>query len=170
MEKCKILIGRSSQCDYIIEDTEQYGTVSGQHATISETDKLDAFLFEDHSTNGSYVNGQLLHNDSCLIRVGDHITLGRSFVLPLEDIFKRYFPQRRTTKKKPIEQQPDNPKLEDGVTIPAPPSESIPQGSSTVLPSRVLNDSAIAKNEVPKWFWVLYAVSIIIAFLLGCII
>lgn len=169
MEKYKILIGRSSQCDYVIEDSEQYQTVSGQHATISETDNFDTFLFEDHSKNGSYINGQLLHNDSCPIRVEDHITLGRSYVLPVEEIFKRYFQQRRTTKKKPIGQQPVNPKPGDGVTIPAPPSDNIPQRPSTVLPSEVLDDSVVTTNEVPKWFWLLYAASVIIAFLLGFI-
>ena len=162
MEKLRITIGRSSQCDYVIENSDQYGTVSGNHATISETDTPDIFLFEDHSTNGTYINGQLIHNDSCTIKIEDHITLGKTYILPFDDVVKRYFSNSKTTKKKP---QPP----QDNVTTPIPSSEgaTMPQ-PSTGLPNGqpVVSEPQILK-KIPMWYWILYAGSVIVAFLLG---
>lgn len=104
MEKLKITVGRNPQCDYPIENAGQHGTVSGTHATLSETANPDVLLFEDHSTNGSYVNGEFVHNESREIRLTDHITLGRTYVLPLEDIVRRFLPPSRPTKPKPVDQ------------------------------------------------------------------
>lgn len=183
MEKIKVLVGRSSQCDFTIDNIEQHGTVSGKHATITETDTPDYFLFEDHSTNGSYINGQLLHNDSCKIKVSDHITLGKKYALPLEDIVKRFFASHRTTKKKPQEQkqyhyedvrpQPQISHLED---------ETYRNSSSDTTSSLIRNfeddtyrassmpaveKEIITVEKVPDWYWVLYAVTIMIAFAAG---
>ena len=108
MGKIKVLIGRGSQCDYTIENPEQHGTVSGAHATISETDNPNQFLFEDHSRNGSYINGHLLHNDRCLINANDNITLSRTYVLPLTDILQNYFSSRKTIKRESRQTQIHN--------------------------------------------------------------
>lgn len=172
MEKLKVLVGRSSQCDYTIENAEQHGTVSGKHATISETDIPNTYLFEDHSTNGSYINGQLLHNNSCKVYITDHITLGRTYTLPLADIVKRYISERRTTKKKPQKEQPQ-PQPQVYVNVkenPQPPSS----GDETYIISSDVTDSApavvtetITVEKVPDWYWVLYAVSILVAFAVG---
>jgi len=161
MEKLKITIGRSSQCDYIIENPDQYGTVSGNHATISETDTPNTFLFEDHSTNGTYINGQLVHNDTRTVNVGDHITLGKTYILPFDDIVKRYF-STKTTKKKP--QFPQG----NGTTpVPSPEGETIPQPSNgNTNENSVVPEAKIIK-EIPMWYWILYAGSIIVAFVLG---
>ena len=172
MESLKVLIGRSSQCDYKIENAEQHGTVSGKHATISETGIPNTYLFEDHSTNGSYVNGQLLHNNSCKITITDHITLGRTYTLPLTDIVKRYFTERRTTKKKPQEAQPQQfpqviPIVED-VTRPMPLSdETVGTFSNATTNTPAVVTETITIEKVPDWFWVLYGVSILIAFAVG---
>lgn len=183
MEKIKVLVGRSSQCDYTIDNIEQHGTVSGKHATITETDIPDCFLFEDHSTNGSYINGQLLHNDSCKIKVTDHITLGKTYALPLEDIVKRFFASHRTTKKKPQEQKQYH--YED--TRPQPhisqsEGETYRNSSSDTTSSSICNyeddtyrassapavvKETITVEKVPDWYWVLYGVSIMIAFAAG---
>lgn len=174
MEKLKVLIGRSSQCDYTIENIEQHGTVSGKHATISETDIPNTYLFEDHSTNGSYINGQLVHNDSCKVYITDHITLGRTYTLPLTDIVKRYFTERRITKKKPQEVQPQALPQDSGrfgineETRPMPSSDesvSTPSDATKQVPAVITE--TITVEKVPDWYWVLYAVSILIAFAVG---
>ena len=89
MERLKVLIGRSSQCDFTIENPDQHGTVSSRHATISDTEIPNTYLFEDHSLNGSYINGQFLHNGSCNVKTTDHITLVKTYTLPLLDIVNR---------------------------------------------------------------------------------
>lgn len=104
MEKLKVTVGRNPKCDYPIENAGQHGTVSGTHATLSETSNPEVLLFEDHSRNGSYVNGEFVHNESREIRITDHITLGRTYVLPLEDIVRRYLSPSRTTQRKPVDQ------------------------------------------------------------------
>lgn len=170
MESLNVLIGRSSQCDYKIENAEQHGTVSGKHATISETGIPNTYLFEDHSTNGSYVNGQLLHNNSCKITITDHITLGRTYTLPLADIVKRYFTERRTTKKKPQEKGTQTPsKIWTSVKLPsmASPEETVGLSNDATMNAPAVVTETITVEKVPDWFWVLYGVSILIAFALG---
>lgn len=166
----KVLIGRSSQCDYTIENPNQHGTVSGKHATISETETPNIYLFEDHSTNGSYINGQLLHNASCKVNVSDHITLGKTYILPFDDIVKRYFMAHRTTKKKP-QQKPETP-----IDTPKTPEDKTPAGEATVQapePNVVTVEKIVEKEvekiveKVPAWFWVLFVASVAIAFFIG---
>ena len=170
MEKLKVLIGRSSQCDYTIENPEQHGTVSGKHATISETDSPDTFLLEDHSTNGSYVNGQLVHKNSCIINVSDHITLGKTYVLPLADIVKRYFSSSKTTKKVP------QPKADDSMrTMPATDATVLSGHGTKLLPQdndehyhsfvpQEESDRERVIEKVPVWYWWVLAVSRVVAF------
>ena len=167
MEKLKVIVGRSSQCDYVIDNPNQHGTVSGQHATIYETDNSNTYLFEDHSTNGSYINGQLIHHDSCKVNVTDHITLGKTYILPFEDIVKRYFMAQRTTKKKP--QQP-----EKQVFNPMASADPIPSGEPTMPQENVVTIEKVVEKEVvkevekvPAWFWVLYVVTAVVAFIIG---
>lgn len=164
MAHIKILIGRSHNCDYVISNPDQHPMVSGEHAHLSETDSPGVFLYEDHSTNGSYINGQFVHNGSCTVRGGDHITLGRTFVLPLDDILRRYFASKPTVDRKrpqpapqPVAPQPAKPNdIEtEPVIIPAPQPEPIIQTVTKI------------EEVVPAWFWGLYVVSIIIAFFAG---
>jgi DNA-binding NtrC family response regulator len=66
-EACPVVtpftIGRSSDCDLVIEDSE----VSKRHACI--TRKADTLRIEDlNSTNGTYVNGERLHGKVLLDR------------------------------------------------------------------------------------------------------
>lgn len=159
MEKLKVLVGRSSQCDYTIEKPEQHGTVSGKHATISETETSNVYLFEDHSTNGSYINGQLIHNDECKINVTDHITLGKTYTLPFEDIVKRYFMSHRTTKKKP--QQPE-PQIQ---IVETPQPEPI----NYINPEPQIITEIKTVEKVPTWFWILLIGATIAAFFIGTI-
>jgi len=80
----RITVGRSQQCDIVV--AANYDTVSGVHATI-EIDS-DNILFEDHSTNGSFVNGKFLHHQKFYIQQGDEIKLAQSYILSWSDLSK----------------------------------------------------------------------------------
>ncbi len=64
----------------------QYVTVSGQHATISQAN--GQLYLQDHSTNGSYVNGQHIHNQQIAISSNDTITLGREYRLDMSAVLR----------------------------------------------------------------------------------
>ena len=78
----QITIGRNAQSTIVVD--AQYNTVSGNHATISYDGA--AYILQDHSTNGTYVNGNRIHHASCQIRLGDHITLGTQYVLNMNEV------------------------------------------------------------------------------------
>lgn len=78
----QITVGRNSQSTIVV--SSQYNTVSGNHATI--TREGNAYILEDHSTNGTYVNGMRIHHASCQIRPGDQITLGMQYVLDFNTV------------------------------------------------------------------------------------
>ena len=78
----QITIGRNAQSTIVVD--AQYNTVSGNHATISYDGA--AYILQDHSTNGTYVNGNRIHHTSCQIRLGDHITLGTQYVLNMNEV------------------------------------------------------------------------------------
>lgn len=67
----KITIGRSNENDICFVESQ---TVSSFHAEIV-IDEAGEVTYVDHSTNGSTVNGQKVHNSSCIIRKGDKIIL-----------------------------------------------------------------------------------------------
>lgn len=78
----QITIGRNAQSTIVVD--AQYNTVSGNHATISYDGV--AYILQDHSTNGTYINGSHIHHTSCQIRLGDHITLGTQYVLNMNEV------------------------------------------------------------------------------------
>lgn len=78
----QITIGRNAQSNIVVD--AQYNTVSGNHATISYDGSI--YTLQDHSTNGTYINGNRIHNASCQIRRGDHITLGSQYVLNMNEV------------------------------------------------------------------------------------
>lgn len=106
MENRKITIGRDKKCDLVIEDVPKNGWVSGQHATITEVVDDDAtsrvFILEDHSTNGSFVNSNFVHNGTYKIKEGDNITLGCDYVLEWSQILP-FFGGGRKTDRRPLE-------------------------------------------------------------------
>ena len=65
----RITVGRASDND-IIFDVQ---SISNYHADVVISN--DRVTITDHSTNGTWVNGKKLHNDSCEIREGDKILL-----------------------------------------------------------------------------------------------
>lgn len=65
----EVTIGRSSSCDITVSATNT--SASRNHATISKDN--GRYLYCDHSSNGSYVNGTKVHNRTVEIRQGDRI-------------------------------------------------------------------------------------------------
>ena len=63
----RLTVGRSPDNDIVYDDP----TVSGHHAyLIIDNGRVS---ITDHSTNGTWVNGQKLHNNTCDIRIEDNI-------------------------------------------------------------------------------------------------
>jgi len=91
-----ITIGRSPQNTIVVDSS--YSTVSSNHATI--TDNGGTLTLQDHSTNGTYVNGQHVHNQSISIRQGDKITLASTYELPWREVM-RYFGGEHATQRYP---------------------------------------------------------------------
>ncbi len=61
-------IGRNPNNHLVLSN----GIISGQHAEISVQND-GSLVLTDHSTNGTYVNNQLLHQNSCSVNYGDTV-------------------------------------------------------------------------------------------------
>ncbi|MBQ8938915.1 MAG: FHA domain-containing protein [Paludibacteraceae bacterium] len=90
----QITIGRNSQSTIVVPT--QYSTVSGNHATI--TKEGNSYVLEDHSTNGTYINGTYIHNSSCQIRPNDRISLGTQYILDFS-VVQNLFGSGRSTQR-----------------------------------------------------------------------
>ena len=76
MIRRKWVIGRSCDCDLIVDDA----AVSSRHCQLTQTP--DGFVLEDlNSTNGTFVNGKQVHSQ-VQVTPADHITLGLKLPLP----------------------------------------------------------------------------------------
>lgn len=73
----KITIGRDRQCAICFEN---YSQVSSKHAELVISDD-GRIAFTDYSTNGSFVNGQLVHHTSVFVNYGDAIVFPGNAVL-----------------------------------------------------------------------------------------
>ncbi len=87
MSKTYIRIGRDPRCDLHID--ERWDTVSNQHAEIEQNG--NQLFFTDHSTNGTVINGQKVHNMTVGIYQGDVIKLANVFLLEW-DVINTFFP------------------------------------------------------------------------------
>ena len=83
----KINLGRDEACEIQVDDN--FEDVSRFHASIFIKDKT--LVFEDKSSNGSYVNEQKVHNTRQNIKRNDVIKLGESYEVSWDDI-KRHYP------------------------------------------------------------------------------
>lgn len=63
----KITIGRGEGNDIVYDSQE----ISNSHADIIDRD--GCYFLIDHSKNGTFVNGNRIHNDSCSVNYGDSI-------------------------------------------------------------------------------------------------
>lgn len=96
----QITIGRNPQSTIVVD--AQYTTVSGSHATI--TRRGNVLTLEDHSTNGTYINGQKVHHASATIRQGDTITLAHQYTLNMSEVL-RYLGSGQETQRIPQPQE-----------------------------------------------------------------
>lgn len=89
----KVTIGRAPECDLVVD--QSYGRVSNEHATLEIQD--GQLIFKDHSSNGTMINGRLIHQSSIAIQNGDKIMLADAYELSWA-IILRLFPslQRKT--------------------------------------------------------------------------
>lgn len=88
MAKTKISIGRDSRSDIFVDD--RWDTVSNEHADIELRD--GNLVFYDHSSNGTVINNQKIHNTNVGIYPGDVILLAGKFELSW-DVINQHFPQ-----------------------------------------------------------------------------
>lgn len=80
-----ITVGRSPENTIIV--SPNYTTVSGHHATITQAN--GQLYLQDHSTNGTYINGQFVHNNQQIaITPNDTITLGREYHLDMSAVVR----------------------------------------------------------------------------------
>lgn len=88
-----VTIGRAQEC--VIKVDQSFGRVSNEHATLEIQD--GQLILRDHSSNGTTINGRLIHHSSIAIQNGDKIMLADSYELTWPEIL-RWFPslQRRT--------------------------------------------------------------------------
>lgn len=89
----KVIIGRAPECDVVVD--QAFSRVSNEHATLEIQD--GQLIFKDHSSNGTMINGRLIHHSSIAIQNGDKIMLADTYEITWPTIL-RLFPslQRRT--------------------------------------------------------------------------
>lgn len=87
MENNRISIGRDPRSDIRID--ERWDTVSNNHAEIERN--ADTLIYYDHSTNGTIINGQIVHNTHVEIYSGDKISLAGAFELDWF-VINKFFP------------------------------------------------------------------------------
>lgn len=98
MSKTIITIGRDPRCDIRVDG--RWDTVSNEHADIEL--RGGVLQFYDHSSNGTLINGQRLHNGNVAVYPGDRILLAGSYELPWTEI-TRFFPHvARPTVERPV--------------------------------------------------------------------
>lgn len=137
----QITIGRNSLSTIVV--SPQYNTVSGNHATI--TREGNTYILEDHSTNGTYINGVRIHHASCQIRPGDHITLGLQYTLNFSEV------QALLDSSRPTERVPAAPVAPMQMPQNAPLNQQININMGGAQPGQEM------KRETPqclnKWNW-----------------
>lgn len=84
----RITIGRDPRNDIRIDD--RWDTVSNSHGEISCSG--GQLSYTDHSTNGTVINGQKIHNMTVGIYRGDSIRLANAFDLDW-GVIERFFPE-----------------------------------------------------------------------------
>ena len=91
----KITVGRDASCNIHVKN-DTAGRVSRHHATLYIDGQR--IILDDHSTNGTKVNGKLFHHSRGEIREGDDILLGNSARLSWNEI-NRFIPKQNEFSK-----------------------------------------------------------------------
>lgn len=166
----KISIGRDLHSDIVID--ECWDTVSNKHADIEFRD--GSLIFYDHSSNGTIINKQKIHNTNVGIYPGDVILLAGKYELSW-GLINQYFPksQRPTVirnvraenssiGRKTIEQSSDQQKTNSSRATEqfTARQHSFVQQGSTVVGDRIDNfgventySQAEIDKELDKWNW-----------------
>lgn len=108
MSTTKIKIGRSPDSNVVID--ERWDTVSNDHADIEL--RNGDLVFVDHSSNGTIINKQKIHNREVGIYPGDSIMLAGVYELKW-NLISGYFPQSKrptVTKNIRAEQKEESPR------------------------------------------------------------
>jgi len=124
-----ITIGRKPDNNIVVPSS--YSTVSGNHATVFVNN--GEYVLEDHSSNGSYVNGTKLHYGKMAISPNDVILLSSQYRLDNNMIFHdsagtrlEYSPSKgRSTERF---SRKDYPNVEQP-SVYGPPTPNIPRSS-----------------------------------------
>lgn len=80
----QITIGRDPRCTIVVD--ARYDTVSSNHATLIAGG--GGIQLEDHSSNGTYVNGRRIYHSTIQISDKDKILLSNTYELKWQDINK----------------------------------------------------------------------------------
>ena len=83
----KLLIGRSVECDICYDGVPQ---ISSKHAEMTVGDD-GRMIFTDYSTNGSYVNNQLVHHSSVMVAYGDIIMFPGNITLDWDIVSSKLY-------------------------------------------------------------------------------
>ncbi|MCC8071637.1 MAG: FHA domain-containing protein [Bacteroidales bacterium] len=94
-----ITIGRATDSLICVPDSKEFETVSNNHATLSLVG--DKMLYRDHSTNGTIINGQKIHNREVEVHPGDHVILAAVYPLEWNDVRQHFgtMPHRPTVER-----------------------------------------------------------------------
>ena len=82
----KVIIGRAPECDIVVD--QAFGRVSNEHATLEIQD--GQLIYKDHSSNGTMINGRLIHHSSIAIQNGDKIMLADTYELNWPTILRLF--------------------------------------------------------------------------------
>lgn len=110
-------IGRSKECDWILNDTDRF--ISNKHILIAYTEQR--FLLTDLSSNGVYINGSdtaVGKGHTYILQQSDIITLGKFRIL---------------VSKLEVQEQADNQDLMSLINSPSASEKPKPEGSSADL-------------------------------------
>jgi hypothetical protein len=133
----KITVGRDPSND--IHVSESYDGVSRKHANIYYNN--GRILFEDISTNGSYVNNNFIHHTKVEVFPNDEIKLGKHYVLSWSTL--------NNALSLPVQRPTDVKEHVFG------PSYDNPQTPPPVYPSGGYNynDAGRVERELNSWNW-----------------
>ena len=94
LEEGKVSFGRGSEADYRLDDDG----LSRLHATVHrEGDNV--WILDEHSTNGSFVNGEKVSSNGTVLSNGDKIKIGNQTTLTIK-IFSKQASQPTNSNEK----------------------------------------------------------------------
>ena len=86
-----IRIGRDASNDHVVD----HYSVSRFHAEI-RIDDFGGILYVDHSTNGTQINGIMVHNSQCSLKGTEKIHLAGKIAINVQDLISRYSKEMST--------------------------------------------------------------------------